>query len=488
MSFGAIGPISVYLPDRIETNDDLQKEFDEAKKQLTVLKEGLNEETKAETIRGTVVWLRNLHHLVQGSTLIQARARLEAISVETIHLDSETAVKVALANRIDWMNGRASLVDSWRLIAFNADALQANVTVAATGNLRTSGDNPIRFDGRNSTATLGVQFDAPFTRLLERNNYRQSLIDYQRSRRAFIQGVDGLELGLRGLLRQIEQLRVNLEIQRRAVAIAIRRVDKTREDLNAPVPPPAPGQRPAQFGPTSATSLLTALSDLRNTQNNFMSVWLNYHAARMRLARNLGLLQLDENGKWIDQPLPKFGPDGRFEGYDEDSTEIPPELPAEWIDLVKYAPEKLPERVKQPTKQQPLKRNPRPVVAIAAHRTHATPKSAVTSSQRTAPVRAVSGEAELGGRKVVEAAGGKTKRDWNRSTTAPIRRALSPTASQSRPANPSRPQRRGDEPTSAHPLRKELQEAAFRPASGSGKPDQSARSGWRRTNSPEVTK
>ena len=469
--------------------DDLQKELDEAKKQLTVLKEGLNEETKAETIRGTVVWLRDLHHLVQGSTLIQARARLEAISVETIHLDSETAVKVALANRIDWMNGRASLVDSWRLIAFNADALQANVTVAATGNLRTSGDNPIRFDGRNSTATLGVQFDAPFTRLLERNNYRQSLIDYQRSRRAFIQGVDGLELGLRGLLRQIEQLRVNLEIQRRAVAIAIRRVDKTREDLNAPVPPPAPGQRPAQFGPTAATSLLTALSDLRNTQNNFMSVWLNYHAARMRLARNLGLLQLDENGKWIDQPLPKFGPDGRIEGYDEDSTEIPPELPAEWIDLVKYAPEKLPESVKQPTKQQPLKRNPRPVVAIAAHRTHATPKSAVTSSQRTAPVRAVSGEAELGGRKVVEAAGGKTKRDWNRSTTAPIRRALCPNASHSRPANLSRPQRRGDEPTSAHPLRNELQESpSFRSASGSGKPDQSARSGWRRTRSPEVTK
>ena len=131
--------------------DDLQKELDEAKKQLTVLNEGLNEETKAETIRGTVVWLRDLHRLVQGSILIQARARLEAISVETINLDSETAVKVALANRIDWMNGRASLVDSWRLIAFNADALQANVTVAATGNLRTSGDNPIRFDGRNST-------------------------------------------------------------------------------------------------------------------------------------------------------------------------------------------------------------------------------------------------------------------------------------------------------------------------------------------------
>ena len=65
---------------------------------------------------------------------------------------------------------------------------------------------------------------------------------------------------------------MNLEIQRRAVAIAIRRVDLTRAALYAPVRPPQPGQRPAQFGPTAATNLLTALSALRNTQNNFLSV------------------------------------------------------------------------------------------------------------------------------------------------------------------------------------------------------------------------
>ena len=317
---------------------DLLKEFDAAKAQLKTLKDGLSDKTKVATVRGTVVWLRDLHRLVQSSILIQARARLETISVETITLDSDTAVKVALANRVDWMNGRASLVDSWRLIAFNADALQANVSVAVGGNLRTSGDNPISFDGRNSTMTAGVQFDAPFTRLLERNNYRQSLIDYQRSRRSFIQGMDGLELGLRGLLREIEQLRLNLEIQRRAVAIAIRRVDKTREDLNAPVPPPIPGRPPAQFGPTAATSLLTALSDLRNTQNNFMSVWLNYHAARMRLAREIGLMELDENGRWIDKPIPGLAPEG-------DSTVIPPAVPAEWVDLVQFAPESLPASV-----------------------------------------------------------------------------------------------------------------------------------------------
>ena len=54
---------------------------------------------------------------------------------------------------------------------------------------------------------MGVEFDAPFTRLLERNAYRESLIDYQRSRREFIQSRDALQLGVRALLRNLEQLR-----------------------------------------------------------------------------------------------------------------------------------------------------------------------------------------------------------------------------------------------------------------------------------------
>ena len=130
-----------------------------------------------------------------------------------------------------------------------------------------------------------MEFDAPLTRLLERNNYRESLISYQRSRRGFIQSRDALHLGLRALLRDIEQLQENLEIQRRAVAIAIRRVDLTRAELYAPVRPPQPGQRAAQFGPTAAFNLLSSQDALRNTQNAFLSAYLNYYAAKMRLAR-----------------------------------------------------------------------------------------------------------------------------------------------------------------------------------------------------------
>ncbi len=188
---------------------------------------------------------------------------------------------------------------------------------------------------------MGVEFDAPFTRLVERNNYRQSLIDYQRSRRDLIRSHDSLHLGLRGLLRQIEQLRTDLEIQRRAVTIAIRRVDMTRAAFYAPVRPPQPGQRPAQFGPTAATNLLTALSALRNTQNNFMGVWLNYCAARMRLARELGIMTLDEDGNWIDHSAPNTSFDDSSATDESGSAELPlpPAVPTQWIDLADRLPQ-----------------------------------------------------------------------------------------------------------------------------------------------------
>lgn len=320
---------------------DLKQQFEEAKAKLKTLRDGLSEETKDATVRKNVVWLGDLLRLVQGSILVQARARLEAVTVETIELSSQDAFGIALASRMDFMNGRAALVDSWRLIQFNADALQSVLNVTASGDIRTVRNNPVSFRAPTGNLRLGLEFDAPFTRLLERNSYRQSLIDYQRSRRDFIQSHDSLHLGLRGLLRQIEQLRTDLEIQRRAVAIAIRRVDLTRAALYAPVRPPQPGQRPAQFGPTAATNLLTALSALRNTQNNFMSVWLNYHAARMRLARELGIMMLDHDGSWIDSPIPNPSLDNSSDSDKSRLAELllPPAVPTEWIELTDSLPQ-----------------------------------------------------------------------------------------------------------------------------------------------------
>ena len=252
----------------------------------------------------TVILLRKTLRLIQGAILVQARARLEAVSIDAIELESDQAFQIALGNRLDFMNGRAALVDDWRQIQIAADALQSVLDFSASGAIRTDRNNPLSFRRSTANAAVGLRFDAPLTRLVERNQYRESLINYQRSRRAFIQSRDSLHLGLRVLLREIEQLRTNLEIQRRSVAIAIRRVDVTGSALYAPVPPPQPGQRSAPFGPTAAINLLSAQSALRDTQNSFLTAWLSYYAAKLRLARELGVISLDQDGKPMDAPLP----------------------------------------------------------------------------------------------------------------------------------------------------------------------------------------
>ena len=305
--------------------------FEELGRQLQQLQEQAAQQP-AEALRGLIIWTRQLSDQVQSLILVQARARLESVTLDPIELASEVAVNIARANRLDYMNNRAALVDSYRLIAFNADQLQSVLDVELAGDIQTVGNNPVEFRAPTGSVTASLEFDAPFTRLLERNNYRQALVDYQQSRRALIQYDDQINQSLRTQLRTLEQLEANLEIQRRAVIIAIRRVDFTRAELNRPLPPAEPGAAATTFGPTAVQNLLSALSDLSNAQNNFMSVWLNYYAGRMTLMRDLGLMELDDRGRWIDRPLDEILAQPVVTGE-----EIPPPVPEAWWELLEHS-------------------------------------------------------------------------------------------------------------------------------------------------------
>jgi len=309
-----------------ETLEELKQRLQQAPPRIDQLREGLTLASRRRTADRLVQLVTEVARIADELSLVQARARVETILMEPVRLSPDEALDIARANRLDWMNNRAALVDTWRLIQFNADALRAGLDVVFSGDMSTVGNNPVQFRAPTGSLRVGLRLDAPFTRLLERNSFRQSLIDYQRNRRQLIRYEDSVQLNLRELLRHLDELRVNLEIQRRAVVIAIRRVDRTREVLNQPPPPAQPGQPASQLGPTAALDLLSALADLRNSQNNLMSVWLNFYATRMRLARELGTMQLDECGMWIDRPL------AEAERLDAEEVPLPPAVPDQWIE------------------------------------------------------------------------------------------------------------------------------------------------------------
>jgi hypothetical protein len=249
-------------------------------------------------------------------SLLQARARLDTITFEPIDLTNEEAFCIASRHRRDWMNARAALVDSWRLIHFNANDLESDLDLIFEGDIGNADDNPFSLRGADGRLSVGLQFDAPLTRLAERNNYRQSLIEFQQARRQYYQFRDRVQRDLRRRLRQSRLDDLNFELRRAAVHVGITQVDLSRLRLSEPsrpVTPSAPGQPTtpggeAQFGATVARDLVNALIDLLNVQNDFLSVWVDHEVQRLQLDFDLGTMELDTNGLRIehDQPLRSF--------------------------------------------------------------------------------------------------------------------------------------------------------------------------------------
>lgn len=243
-------------------------------------------------------------------SLIQARARAESITLVPVEMTWQEAVEIARRCRLDWMNARAALVDAWRLIRFNADSLESAFDIVFAGDVRNTGDNPLRLHSATGTLRVGVQFDAPLTRLLERNTYRQALIEYQQARRNYYRFEDGVATQLRAILRQIELNQVNFELRREALRVAVAQVESARLRLEEPPRQTQLEAGSAALGPTTAQNLLNALNALRGAQDDFLSVWVNYEVQRGLLDLSLGTMRLDEQGLWIDP-----GPIGKRFGY-----------------------------------------------------------------------------------------------------------------------------------------------------------------------------
>ncbi len=244
--------------------------------------------------------LNNLSANVLSVTLVQARARTESVTLNPVDMEWEEALEIARQRRLDWMNARAALVDVWRSIQITANDLESQLDLIARGELQNVRDNP--FDLRPSAGRirLGFQFDAPLTRLEERNTFREAQIAYQQARRAYYRFEDGVMASLRDIIRRLRVNEMNFELRRAGVEVAISQVELTRLRLQEP---PKPNE-PSSFGATTARDLVSALNDLLNIQNDFLAVYVSQEVLRRLLDLDMGTLQLDANGMWVDpQPM-----------------------------------------------------------------------------------------------------------------------------------------------------------------------------------------
>lgn len=213
-----------------------------------------------------------------------------------MELEEDDAILIALMNRLDLRVAVGAIADAQRGVAIAADNLRADVTLLGSASLGESrsissanlDDAQIRTDRGFYSLLLGI--DLPFERTAERNSYRNTLIAYERTVRDLQEAEDNVKFDVRNVLRSLLEARETIRIQAEAVRVAQRRVDSTDLFLQA--------------GRAEIRDLLEAQNSLNSAQDALTSAVVNYRIGELRLQRDLGVLEVQNNGLWVE-----FDPD-----------------------------------------------------------------------------------------------------------------------------------------------------------------------------------
>lgn len=218
---------------------------------------------------------------------------LEAVGLLPVPLTDEQSFLLALERRPDLLNEIDIFEDSKRKIVVAADRLKPDLLLFADASLVSQGQTDYaRFDLNDYRLNGGVQLDLPLNRKLERNNYRSSIISFERQLRTLSLFLDDLKNDLRADLRTLDQSRQSYDIQVRAKALGDRRVENSELLLQA--------------GRAQVRDVVDAQTARVQAYNAATAALVDYHLTRMRLLLDLGVLKTQKERFWLDAgELPK---------------------------------------------------------------------------------------------------------------------------------------------------------------------------------------
>jgi outer membrane protein TolC len=180
-------------------------------------------------------------------------------------LDHMDATAVALRYRLDLTTAMDQVDDSRRLVDVAKNGLLPDLNLTAGSTLGNRVETPAReVDSRNFSYNAGITLDLPVDRVAERNAYRRSLINLERSQRNLDLTRDQITSDVRQAIRSIRSAQSTVEIQRRAVELAQRRLEYSTELLTQGRSTDSRDVTDAQTSLLSAQDLLDgALADLQ---------------------------------------------------------------------------------------------------------------------------------------------------------------------------------------------------------------------------------
>ncbi len=203
-------------------------------------------------------------------------------------IDEETAIRLALENRLDLKIANDTVQDAQRQVVVAADALRAGLNLTGRARLEDNDEDGALRLQEGGVYSVGLALDLPLERTRERNTYRNSLITLERTTRSVQALEDNIKLAVRNELRTLLQSREALKIQAQSVVIAENSVRNATLLLEA--------------GRTQIRDLLEAQDDLLSAQNQLTRAVVDYRIAELQFQRDLDLLRITREGLIQEYP------------------------------------------------------------------------------------------------------------------------------------------------------------------------------------------
>lgn len=224
--------------------------------------------------------------------IILDNRELERLKIVHPSLSIDEAVNVAMVNRLDLDTQRDQLADSKRHIKVAANALLPQLNLTADVNIARESSNILPVpDWQRYSWSVGLGLDLPLNRNSERNNYRTSQIQYERSKRSFNLAVENIKVQIADDWRSLDEAKRSYEIRELGVQIASRRVDEQRLRQ--------------EIGLGNSRDLVDAQSALIDSENQRTAALVNHTIARLGFYRDMGVLWVRANGQWDENPPAK---------------------------------------------------------------------------------------------------------------------------------------------------------------------------------------
>jgi outer membrane protein TolC len=207
-----------------------------------------------------------------------------------LELDAERAFELAIEYSWPLMNQIDQFEDSKRKVYVAANRLKPGLDFFANASLSDSNDSINQyasFDSDNVRTSMGFELDIPINRFSERNQYRTTLINFERALRNLGLALDNKRNAIRLALRNLKQYEQNYEIQKISMELASKRV--TGASLTY------------QAGRATVDQIVRAQDNLVAARNALSTTMVNYIGARMNLLLEIGILRADREDFWISQ-------------------------------------------------------------------------------------------------------------------------------------------------------------------------------------------